>query len=955
MRLSTLPLIAALLVAASLPAVAQKKVLTHDVYDSWKSLVGTRLSDNGAWIAFTISPQEGDNTFEIKATNGSKSYKFERGQNIQFSADSQYAIATITPTAKELKEATEKKVPTEDRPKNSLLILNLATGQETRLEKITSFSLAPKGGDWILYRPEPPKKEEPKPAAKPETDSQQPPAAPQKPEDKKVAGHGNGATIVLRNLKSGKEIKLDNIGLSQFNETGTRLYYTSTPEGLTGHGLFALDLGNEKSTPVMEGLAQYRRIAVSEDDKQVAILCDIDDYRGKEPSHSIFVAGTDGKNLHKVATAGDAGMPEGWMINKSSTLRWSKAGDRIEFSTVPKPKTDEKPAPADTSDKAELDVWSWTDKALQPEQLLRVNAEKNRTYSAIYDLKDKRVYQIETLAHPDVTMPRNLNGDYGLVNEDKFSGAGAVPAYVGRLNIKTGQLFQIADDSYLSASFSPTGRWIMLFDLQSKLSMVMDPATGDSRAYSDRVPFPIFDINDDHPTGGGPYGVAGYTKDDSIAFVYDEFDIWAVNLTNGDQAKCVTGGYGRNWRRVVRFDAVDPELEYIDPSVMRYFSVFDTTSKQDGIARGTFDAFKSPRVLFMEDALFGNLQRARNAEVFFFQRETVKDYRDVYVSSDADLANAKRFSDANPQTADYVWPTVQLVNWTSLDGQRLQGKLYRPDNFDPTKEYPMITYFYELESDSLNQYQTPGPSASVINIAWFVSNGYFVFVPDVTYKTGYPGEGAMSCIVSGVNHVVEMGNVDRKKLGIQGQSWGGYQVAYLVTETNMFAAAGAGAAVSNMVSAYGGIRYGSGLVRQMQYEGGQSRIGGTPWEYPLRYIENSPIFFADKVQTPLLMMNNDKDGSVPYTQGIEFFTALWRLKKPVWMLVYNNEDHNLIQRKNRKDLSVRLGQFFGYYLKGEPMPVWMKEGIPATKKGTYGFEPAGSGSGAPAPEPTVVP
>lgn len=331
--------------------------------------------------------------------------------------------------------------------------------------------------------------------------------------------------------------------------------------------------------------------------------------------------------------------------------------------------------------------------------------------------------------------------------------------------------------------------------------------------------------------------------------------------------------------------------------------------------------------------MFRGLAKARDAEVYRFQRETVSDYREVYITNSPKLDNAKVFSETNPQQKDYIYPTVQLVEWTSLDGDKLQGKLYKPENVDPLKDYPMVTYFYDRESDTLHQYQTPAPSASTVNIAWFVSNGYFVFVPDIVYRTGYPGESAMSCIVSGVNHVVENHNVDPKRIGIQGQSWGGYQTAYLITETKMFAAAGAGAPVSNMFSAYGGIRYGSGLVRQLQYEQGQSRIGGTMWEYPMRYWENSPIFFADKVETPLLIMHNDQDGAVPYTQGIEYFTALWRLNKPCWLLVYNQEDHNLIKRKNRKDLSVRLGQFFDHYLKGEPMPEWMSKGIPAEQKG----------------------
>ena len=265
--------------------------------------------------------------------------------------------------------------------------------------------------------------------------------------------------------------------------------------------------------------------------------------------------------------------------------------------------------------------------------------------------------------------------------------------------------------------------------------------------------------------------------------------------------------------------------------------------------------------------------------------------------------------------------------------------IFKPENFDPTKKYPMIAYFYEKDSDLLHLFRNPAPSASTINIPLFVSQGYIVFNPDIPYKVGYPGESAISAIVSGVNAVVDRGYVDPKRIGIQGQSWGGYQVAYMVTETNMFAAAGAGAPVSNMFSAYGGIRYGSGLVRQFQYERQQSRIGGTPWNSFLRYVENSPLFHADKVETPLLMMHNDRDGAVPWTQGVEYFTALRRLNKPVWLLNYNNEDHNLVQRKNRKDLSIRLSQFFDHYLKDAPAPEWMVKGLPAVDKGrTMGTE-----------------
>ena len=172
-----------------------------------------------------------------------------------------------------------------------------------------------------------------------------------------------------------------------------------------------------------------------------------------------------------------------------------------------------------------------------------------------------------------------------------------------------------------------------------------------------------------------------------------------------------------------------------------------------------------------------------------------------------------------------------------------------------------------------------------------------------------------------------------------GQSWGGYQVAYLITQTNMYAAAWAGAPVVNMTSAYGGIRWESGMSRQFQYERTQSRIGGTLWEKPDLYIRNSPLFHLPKVQTPVVIMANDADGAVPWYQGIEMFTDLRRLGKPVWLLQYNGEAHNLVKRENRKDISIRELQFFDHYLKGAPAPVWLEKGVPAVEKGrNWGLE-----------------
>ena len=333
-----------------------------------------------------------------------------------------------------------------------------------------------------------------------------------------------------------------------------------------------------------------------------------------------------------------------------------------------------------------------------------------------------------------------------------------------------------------------------------------------------------------------------------------------------------------------------------------------------------------------EKNVFGFPLKAKNAMAFIYTKENYASSPNLYYTGTS-VEDEMVLSDINPQQKDFNWGTAELFKWKTYNGKQSEGIIYKPENFDPKKKYPMISYFYEKLSDGLYGYNAPSPTPSRLNISFFVSRGYVVFAPDISYTTGHPGNDAYNYIVSGVRAVVKLGYVDSTKLGLQGQSWGGYQTAYLITKTKLFAAAWAGAPVANMTSAYGGIRWGSGLNRQFQYEKTQSRIGATLWEKPNLYIENSPLFHLPKVTTPLVIMSNDADDAVPWYQGIEMFTAMRRLNKPVWLLVYNGEAHNLIERKNRKDIQIREQQFFDWKLKGEQPAKWLTDGVPATQKG----------------------
>jgi dipeptidyl aminopeptidase/acylaminoacyl peptidase len=236
-------------------------------------------------------------------------------------------------------------------------------------------------------------------------------------------------------------------------------------------------------------------------------------------------------------------------------------------------------------------------------------------------------------------------------------------------------------------------------------------------------------------------------------------------------------------------------------------------------------------------------------------------------------------------------------------------------------------------SDGLHRHHVPAPGSSSINFTFYVSRGYVVFVPDIPYEIGHPGESALDAVVPGVLSLVARGFVDPARIGVQGHSWGGYQIAWMITRTDVFAAAEAGAPVANMTSAYGGIRWGTGMSRMFQYERTQSRIGGSLWERPLLYLENSPLFAADKIRTPLLMMHNDGDTAVPWYQGIEMFVAMRRLGKEAYLINYNNDAHNPTKRANQLDIAMRQMQFFDHHLRGLSAPEWMERGIPFLQKG----------------------
>ncbi len=567
-----------------------------------------------------------------------------------------------------------------------------------------------------------------------------------------------------------------------------------------------------------------------------------------------------------------------------------------------------------------------------------------KTYTAVVNLSNpKKLIPLTNKFYESVGTVNKGDADFAIINDKtpymiatQWSISTGTDIY--KVALKDGKRELLFKNYNGFARVSPKGKYLILYNKDDLNWYTYDLELKKLTNLTGGLTVNFWDEKNDNPSEPYPYGIEGWTKDDKEVILYDAYDIWKFNAATGN-ATCITANSGRTNNITYRVINTDKEKRFFESNERLLLSLFNNKTKDEALAYTKLNEVKTPKALFNEVPFkFDVIAKAKEGNTILFEKSNFATTPDLWVTKN-EWKTSKQLSHINPQMADYNWGTSELVNWTAFDGQQMEGLLYKPEDFDPNKKYPMMIYFYETHSDELNQHYAPSPSWSIINIPFYVSRGYLVFCPDTHYTAGLPGESAYNCIVSGAQAMAKNSWVDADNMAIQGQSWGGYQVAYLVTRTNMFKAAGSGAPVSNMTSAYGGIRWSTGSSRQLQYEMGQSRIGGTLWDCPELYIANSPLFKADRIETPLLIMHNDNDGAVPWYQGIELFMAMRRLQKPVWMLQYNQEEHNLRKRVNRKDLSIRLQQFFDHYLKGDPISEWMENGLPAVRKGkTMGYD-----------------
>ena len=923
-------------IAIHLYATGQKQPLDHSVYDSWKSITQSVISPNGSWVAFTVNPQEGDGWLYITDIRNELKDSVARGGSPRFSPGSDFVAYTIAPAVAETRQAKRKKLKEDMMPKQDLEIRKLPGNEIFTAERIKSFSVAEEKSPWMAYHMEKPI------LAKENADSSK--TANGNSDVKKSKKDLKGSELVVYNPMSNTSFSFPDVTEYVVAKGGNSIsYIQELPDTslVTGYRVSSFDCSKGIPVTLFEGRGSVIKITTDRPGFQTSFLYSAD--TSKTKVYTLFLSRSFEASISVVDTL-NRSMPRGWSVSENSDMAFSDNGKRLFFGTSPKPVKE----PEDTllaEEKYRLDVWSWTDGQIQPQQKKQLEREQKRIYQAVYHTDRNTMYQLADKTMPELRLNIRSDCDFalgmsGLEYQKSSSWDSRNYSDYFIVSLETGEKRLILKEYPSQVQLSPDGSFLAAWSTGEKSWNLLSRDGELIRKVTLPENAAQYDELHDSPSDPSPYGLAGWTEKDRNLLIYDRFDIWSVNTAKAGQPVNITNGYGRLKNFRFRYVKTDPDEEFIPSGEKMLLSAFDNTSKEAGFFSVMPFSKDVPAKLLLEKAVFsGGVTKARESDMIIWRKESVDVTPELFIS-DMKFTRPLRLSVTNPQQKNFNWMSAELVEWTSFDNQKLSGILYKPENFDPSGKYPMIVYFYERSSDGLYSYFPPAPSASIINRSYAVSNGYLLFVPDILYTTGYPGESCYNAVVSGTQALLDRYDfIDRNRIGLDGQSWGGYQIAWLVTRTNMFRCAYAGAPVSNMTSAYGGIRWESGVSRMFQYEKTQSRIGGTLWEKPMQYIENSPLFFVPKINTPLLLMHNDADGAVPWYQGIEFFMALRRLYKPAWMLSYNDEAHNLVKRPNRKDLSIRKMQFFDHYLQGKDMPYWMKNGLSQTEKGKIdGYE-----------------
>lgn len=913
--------------AAPAPQAAAAKAVPRPIelrdILAWKTIGGSVLSADGTWYGYRHVPLEGDGNVVFRETRGTKEYRFPVGEarfgQISISENARFGAFLINPEAKEARKLRQ----TRQKIYTKAAVLNLASGEKVEYEKIRAFQFSRENPNWIALH-------------KAAAESQE------REKDK-----WSGSDLILRELSTGKELVLGNVSEFAFDKKGRFLALIIDAYGLAGNGVLLRDLAAGTLVPLDTEKASYKSLTWTEKGDALACLKGREDKAFEDKLYAVVgFTGLASGAVQKVVydPKDDKSFPAGMTISANKPPQWTESLDAVLFGIQTPKKKAEGGAPAagpeaagpgagspgtpPDEDLPDLVLWHGLDKRLQSQQQVEANRDQAFSYLAEYRLREKKFIRLADDDVRTVVVAPKERWAVGYDNREyELDGNldGRNYRDVSIIDMTTGARKPALKKSRFSFSISTDGSHLLYYD--DGAFFTYEFATGKTYPITKGVPADFINEDDDRNVKNPPDYPVGWSEDGLFALLSDGWDIWKVPVHGGTAVNLTINGR-KDAVRYRGLSSLDPDDKGINLAKPLYLSLYGEWTKKAGIGR-LEKGQPGVKVLLWDDAGFGLPTKARRAEVYAYSRDTIKDYPDVAIT-DAGFRNAVKITDINPQQKDFLWSSGPMLIDYKMDPRsgkdvKLQAALFLPAGYEKGKRYPTIVYYYEKSSQGLNRYTLP--SFNGFNKSVYTSNGYAVLMPDITYKLNDPGMSAAWCVLPALEAAVATGVVDRSKVGLHGHSWGGYQTAFLITQAD-FAAAVAGAPLTNMISMYSSIYFNSGSGNMAIFESSQGRFLGGYWDNLEAYQRNSPVYYAEKVKTPLIILHNDKDGAVDWNQGIEYYNTLRRMKKPVIMLQYVGENHGLSKPANQKDYTVRMKEWFDHWLMGKPAPEWMKDGVP---------------------------